>query len=442
MRYPRLLLLAAPLLFATGGAHAACAERALVSGFTSNNVHVYDACTGAFERLLDAADRIRGPQAVRIGPNGMLYVVSEGNGRVLRYNATTLEFIDSFINAGAGTGITGLAFGPDGDVYLGGYAVDTVRRYDGTTGQLEATVVAAGTGLDGPDCGMNFGPDGRLYIPSYNNNAVVRYDPASNTSATIVAPNTGGLVRTRAVLFEPGGQSYLVTSEGSGHLFRFNAANNALVSTVASGLGGPAGANYMADGKLLIATNDGTAIRVDPATGQNLGPLFPQGRGGLDGSTYAVTIPFAAAPAVDASQIGSQYWIVGAGTMSGRTLNVEGVVSSVGTAFGDGFRAADVVRKRWGRVSIAFTGCRAGNFTWDSTGPDSAGFGTGGYAVSPAVATAFTTQCESAGFANATDDFVNGSWWGGETRSGEGLFLTRSPDGLVALAWFTHRPLQ
>ena len=58
----------------------------------------------------------------------------------------------------------------------------------------------------------------------------------------------------------------------------------------------------------------------------------------------------------------------------------------------------------------------------------------------PAVRTGYTTACESAGFAAAGDDFVNGSWWGGESRNGEGLFVTRAPDGLVAVAFFTHRP--
>ena len=162
-----------------------------MSGYFSNNVHVYDGCNGAFERLLDDQNRIRGPQAVKIGPDGRLYVVSEENGRILRYDARTLAYIDTFITTGAGFNATGIAFGPDGDVYLGGYASDTVRRYDGTTGAFEATVVAArAAGLNGPDNGLTFGPDGRLYIPAYDSNSVAVYDPASGPTSAFIAPTS------------------------------------------------------------------------------------------------------------------------------------------------------------------------------------------------------------------------------------------------------------
>ncbi len=427
------------LFAAATAAHAQCTERALVSGYYSQ-VHVYDACSGAFERVLDGQGRIAGPQAVKLGPDGRLYVVSEETGTILRYDAATLAFVDTLINTGATCDPTGLAFGPDGDAYVGCYLADTVRRYDGSTGQLEATAVGARQGgLDGPDNGLTFGPDRKLYVPSYDNGSVVRYDPATGTIDTPVPPRTGSLSRTRGILFEPGNQTYLVSSEGNGLILRFNAATSALVGTYARDLGAPAGMSYTRDGKLLVATSNDTVLKLTAATGANEGPLFPSGTGNVSGTTYVAVIPKPAAAAVDATQIGTQYWVVGAGTMTGRTLDVD-VVSATGAAFGTAFRPADVVRKRWGRLRLEFTSCATANFTWDASAADSAGFGTGGYAIVPAVRTAFTTSCESAGFANASNDFVNGSWWGGESRNGEGLFVTRAPDGLVAVAFFTHRP--
>ena len=417
--------------------HAECTERALVSGYHSQ-VHVYDACTGEFERLLDTGGRIAGPQAVKLGPDGKLYVVSEENGRILRYDAATLEFVDIWIETGNLCAPTGLAFGPDGDAYVGCYAIDTVRRYDGTTRQLESSPIIRNASLDGPDNGLTFGPDGKLYAPGYDSNTVVRYDPATGTIDVPVPPRTGGLSRTRMVLFEPDGQRFLVSSEGNGLILRFD-RGGALAGTFAQGTGQPAGMAYTANGKLLVATNNTTVLRLDAATGANEGPLFAPGVGGASGTTYVAVIPKPAAEAVDASQIGTQYWVVGAGTMSGRTLEVE-VVSATGARFGEAFRPADVVRKRWGTLRLQFTGCATANFSWNSTGAASAGFGSGGYAIVPAVRTGYTTACETAGFASAGDDFVNGSWWGGESRNGEGLFVTRAPDGLVAVAFFTHRP--
>ncbi|HET7843228.1 MAG TPA: hypothetical protein VFL14_03695, partial [Xanthomonadales bacterium] len=356
MRHFLRLLAAVLLLGASAHASAACAGRLFVSGYFSNNVHVYDACTGEFQRLLDDANRIRGAQATKIGPDGKLWVVSEENARILRYEPDTLAFIDIWTSVGGGFNPTGLAFGPDGDVYVCGYASDTVRRYDATTRQLEATVVPARAGgLDGPDNGMTFGPDGRLYIPGYDANNVVVWDPATNQVATFVARNAGGLVHTRGILFEPGG-TVLVSSEGTGQILRYTAGGT-FVGVFAGDLALPGGMSFDGDGGLFVATGD-SASRV-AADGANLGLAFPFGRGGLNGGTFA-TFVAAAGGSVDASQVGTQYWIVASGVAGAREIVLNDVVSATGTAFGPAFRAQDVVRKRWGSLRIDFTGCRSG----------------------------------------------------------------------------------
>ena len=74
-----------------------CSTLLMVSGYRSNNVKIYDGCTYEYLRDLDDGNRIRGAQAVRMGPDGLLYVVSEINNRILRYDAQTLEFVDIFI---------------------------------------------------------------------------------------------------------------------------------------------------------------------------------------------------------------------------------------------------------------------------------------------------------------------------------------------------------
>ena len=82
------------LLAAVNQTSAACAGRLFVSGYFSNNVHVYDACTGEFQRVLEPGSRIRGPQALRVGPDGRLWVVSEESASILRYDLATLDFVD------------------------------------------------------------------------------------------------------------------------------------------------------------------------------------------------------------------------------------------------------------------------------------------------------------------------------------------------------------
>ncbi len=423
------------LLALASTAEAACAQRILIGGYFSNSVSVFDACTGTFERTLDSGNHIVGPQAMRIGPDGLLYVVSEGNGQILRYNASTLAFQDSFINTGTGFNPTGMAFGPDGDVYVGGYEGDSVRRYDRQTGALKATVVAAGAaGLNGPDNGMSFGPDGRLYIPAYDANTIVAWDPNSQQASIFVARAAGGLFRPRGIVFEANG-NMLVSSEGSGKILRYG-TTGAFIGVFAENLGQPTGMSWLPDGNLLVAEGD-SAIRVS-AQGQFLGLIGASGTGGLSGATFAISI----ANATDTvTQVGTQYWIVGAGTIANKIVQAE-MTSATGTAFGAAFNPADIRNARWGSVRIAFDSCTTGQVSWDSTGANAAGFGTGGYPIRLLLGTRFTTQCEATGFAETTThDWMNGVWYGGDARNGEGFSVTVSEGGLAAVAFYTHRPV-
>jgi hypothetical protein len=145
---------------------------------------------------------------------------------------------------------------------------------------------------------------------------------------------------------------------------------------------------------------------------------------------------------VDTAQIGSQYWISGAGPMTGKVIEIQDMASSVGAAFGQDFDPAGVVRKRWGSARITFTSCTAGQFSWDSTGAASAGFGQGSYPLQRLLASAATRRCEEEGFDAIDDrDWVAGSWYGGPARDGEGLMLDLNADGIAFLTWFTYRPL-
>ena len=42
------------------------------------------------------------PKATVLGPNGDLFVVSDGNDSVVRYNASTGQFLGTFVASGAG----------------------------------------------------------------------------------------------------------------------------------------------------------------------------------------------------------------------------------------------------------------------------------------------------------------------------------------------------
>jgi streptogramin lyase len=437
MRRLLLSLLALVPLAAT----ADCSSRLLVSGYFSNNVHVYDACSGAFERLLDDQGRLTGPQAIRRGPDGLVYVASEGTGKVLRYRADTLAFVDSFINESPNYHPLGLDFGPDGDLYVAGFDANKVNRYDGHNGQFKATVVTTANGIRGPEVGTVFGPDGRLYVPGYYTSNVVRYDPASGTVGDAIGATSGALKRPRGILFEPGGSTFLVGSENTGKIQRFRVADGGLVGPFGPFVSGVVGLSYGVDGSVLAVSDDSSVMALDPSSGDLRRTLVTSGSGGLNGATFAAVIPKAEGT-LDTSQIGTQFWIIGAGRIEGKSIVIDAMGSGTGTHFGSGFNPAEMVRKRWGSLRIDFTGCSTGQMHWDSTGADSAGFGAGGYPLSRLLPSNYTNRCEAAGFANTIDsDWMTGHWWGGEARSGEGFMIEIAANGIAIVAWFTHRPL-
>ena len=434
--------LLAPLLLAlaaTASAQSTCSHRVLVSGYFSN-VHIYDACSGAFERTLDPqAGRLQGAQSIRLGPDGAIWVVSESTAQVHRYDANDFHYLDTPISVGAGFGITGLAFRGQ-QAWVGGYDGNAVRVYS-LAGQQQSTPVSNVAAVRGFDNGLTFGPDGMLYVPGYDTHNLLRHDPATGQNTVLVAAASGGLRNTRGILFRPDGNTFLVSSEGSGQVLEYRRADGSFVRQLASGLGRVTGMAFAPDGALAVASTLGV-IRLDPDTGARRDTLVSAGSGGLNGPTFLMYVPKAAPPAgVDASQVGSQYWITGPGRLTARTLQVDALYSATGAAFGAGFDPADITVKRWGALEIQFTGCNSATLTWMSSGDDTARFGNGGYALTRFLPGPGTRRCEQAGFAaSPASDWMTGTWSGGPTRSGEGFVFDYIDDATVIAAWFTHRP--
>src|SRR5205823_3393050 len=104
------------------------------------------------------------PRDLVLGPDGNIYVSSQGTNSVLRYSGTTGAFLGTFVTSGSGgLGMPdGVAFGPDGNFYVASGDSDAILKYDGTTGAFLSAFVPPGSGgLDSPR-GIVFGPDGNL----------------------------------------------------------------------------------------------------------------------------------------------------------------------------------------------------------------------------------------------------------------------------------------
>jgi sugar lactone lactonase YvrE len=434
-----LLILVLSLAANMGWAQSACPTRLLVSGYFSNNVHVFDNCSGAYIGLLDDQQRIVGAQATRVGGDGKLYVVSEGSAQVLRYDARTLAYDGVAVSLPLAFGATGLELTASGEIWVAGYIYDGVQRYSAAGQALGDAVAPRAAGLNGADNGMVIGPDGALYVPGYDSDSVVRRDPATGQSTVFIAARSGGLNETRGILFEPGGQTVLISSEGSGKILRYNASNGAFLSAVISGLNRPTGMAYHPDGSLLVVQT-GSVGKYDPQSYAPRGVLVSLADGQVSGPTF-ITILAVPEETVDQSQIGSQYWLSGLGPINQRTIEIDLAYSSTGPAFGNNFNPEELQLQRWGSLRVEFTSCSTANFSWDSTGEDSAGFGSGGYPMLRGTFNELLQDCLQQGFANANDlSWMVGTWYGGEERNGEGIMIDKTLDNQAFVTWFTYRP--
>jgi hypothetical protein len=72
-----------------------------VSNTNTDSVKRYDALTGAFvdDFVPPGSGGLRYTHALTFGPDGNLYMVSDGSNEVKRYNGVTGAFIDTFASA-------------------------------------------------------------------------------------------------------------------------------------------------------------------------------------------------------------------------------------------------------------------------------------------------------------------------------------------------------
>ncbi len=405
----------------------ACDQLMLISAYTSNNVYVFNACDGEFIQVLDTEGRISGAQATRIGPDGQLYIASEINGKILRYDSKTLTFIDEF---SAGVSInepTGLAFGPDGDLYVASFADDKIIKLDGTTGQYLGDFAS---GIDGPDAGMVFGPAGKLYVPSFFGNRIHVLD---GESGVLVHTITGQLRNPRVVTFEPGNGSFVVSVSGSGSISRYSGAG-VFENFVTQSFNSVSGLAYRKDGALFaISDTNGRARPVDPASGE-IGD-FLTGPEGILGATFITFMDFVSAEPVNTNQ----FWVVGVGNITGLTISVDAdaFVFANGGVFGDAFDPTSVDLSPFGTLEITLIACSQATLTYNSIG--NAGMGSGGYDLEKIGGNVSLAQCLEQGYdENGTSiNALTGAWFGGPDRNGEGFFVDVLENGTAIVAWFT-----
>ncbi|MBK8516302.1 MAG: T9SS type A sorting domain-containing protein [Saprospiraceae bacterium] len=151
----------------------------LVSNLSTNSIEKYDANTG--EYMSNFAGNVQGATRMKIGKDGLLYVLQwNGDNKVMRFDLNG-NFIDNFTQTGVVTSI-GLDWDKNGILYISSYNGKFVERFDKQGKSLGKFI---STGLAGPT-NIHFLDNGHLLVLDYNSGIIKRYDESGNFIQNIV----------------------------------------------------------------------------------------------------------------------------------------------------------------------------------------------------------------------------------------------------------------
>jgi sugar lactone lactonase YvrE len=161
---------------------------------------------------------------------------------------------------------------------------DSIKRFDLAGSYVGDFVPAGYGGLDSPQ-GVTVGPDGHVYVSSGQTSQVLRYHGQTGEFLGVFASQN--LSVPWYLRFGPDGNLY-VSSSGNSRVNCYDGTTGAFlrVAAIGSGLNGPDGLSFAADGTLQVSTFNGFSVvkRYNPQTGAFLGNLMTPGAGGLTGA--------------------------------------------------------------------------------------------------------------------------------------------------------------
>jgi hypothetical protein len=141
----------------------------LISNLGTDKITRHNAQTGAY--INDFATSIDGPTRMKIGEDGLLYVLQwNGDGKVLRYQLDG-SFVGEFTNVGVNQSI-GIDWDSDGNLYVSSFRSGSVRKFD-TNGNDAGLFI--NSNLAGPT-NIWFDDSGDLLVSDYSARSIKRFD--------------------------------------------------------------------------------------------------------------------------------------------------------------------------------------------------------------------------------------------------------------------------
>jgi outer membrane protein assembly factor BamB len=414
-----------------------CDSLLLVSSWFNDNVKIYDGCDGEYIKNLDESGSLKGPQAIFQNTAGDVIVLSESNHRLVKFDQATLSQATTVVAPGLINNPITMVKNGENKIFIGSYSSNEIIELNTDTWQKTRTILPANNGsIRGIDIGMAQGPDGQLYIPGYNSDNVIKVNPNTGAPSQFISSGSGGLDRPRAVLFLP--NQVLITAWGNQAIYSYSLTGQ-FQSEVVSGLMGVAGMTQDGPDHILVTSDALNTVRRYRLSDFSFETIVPIRSGELAGATFVYRLQ-KSRTTVELTGL-QQAFLTGLGNIEDNELLVN-AFTTVGGAFGNDFNPTNISFVQWGSILLEFTGCHTALMSYNSdSSVNGVPFGSGSYPVERLAMNPNGQLCENEGFEQMTDSaYMNGTFYGGETRNGEGFTIDYLNTNQAIVTWFTYLP--
>ncbi|MBE2206912.1 MAG: hypothetical protein IAE84_04970, partial [Saprospiraceae bacterium] len=298
-----------------------CPEYCLfTTSYTQNLVLKFDGSVGGANVQTFGNAYINNTYDAAIGPDGMLYVASFSDSRIVKFNPVTGAYLGDFVTSGSGGLVnpTGITFGPDGNLYVSGTGSNAIHKYNGTTGASMGKFVDNVPAGFVPHQGLEFGPDGNLYSVNDFTTTLEKYNGTTGAHILTFTPASGR--HSQDIAFGPDGNLYWV-EQGYDKVSKWDPAAGTKISdfipSVPSNLQLLTGATWGPDGNFYLAHYDGPGgiSKFDPS-----GTYLGEFTAAIDGAKKVLFV-CGACTAVSCTNPTATAPTTAAGTCTGGTPN-------------------------------------------------------------------------------------------------------------------------
>ncbi|HKJ16661.1 MAG TPA: hypothetical protein VJ984_04870 [Xanthomonadales bacterium] len=330
----------------------------LISNLSSGQINRHDASTGAFIETF--ANVVNGPTRMKIGPDGLLYVLQWNNNAPVRRYQLDGTFVDDFTSIGVNQAI-GLDWDNVGDLYVSSYNGAFVRRFNTDGNDIGFFIDDS---LTGPT-NIWFNNLGQMLVNDFDGGNVRLFDSDGNFLNDFIL----GILMPEGVDFYPNGD-IIIGSGGDSTVRLYDNQGQLINSIVPIGSGGLMKPNAVVlreqtgDFTINAGLNDAWFNSTTPGQGFFVTVFPDSGEVFLAWFTYDTERPDADITAILGEP--GHRWLTAFGSYTGDTATLDIELTSGGI-----FNSAQPMPSQVldGTITITWSSCENAVLTYDVTSP-------------------------------------------------------------------------